>query len=74
MLTDNFVLKDKDGNVLKEKMMVQHLKVFLDERGIGEDDVYYIRSEVSGNELEVTAKTSQEEWRVYADGCLRLLD
>ncbi len=73
-MTDNFVLKDKDGNVLKEKMMVQHLKVFLDERGIGEDDVYYIRSEVSGNEFEVTAQTSQEEWREYADGCLRLLD
>ena len=35
MLTDNFVLKDKDGNVLKEKMMVQHLKVFLDEKKIG---------------------------------------
>ena len=74
MWTDHFVLKDKDGNILKEKTKVQHLKVFLDELGIGENDVYHIKSDVSGYEFEVTAKTTQEDWREYADDCLRALD
>ena len=74
MWTDHFVLKDKDGNVINEKNKVQHLKVFLDEKGIGEGEVYHIRSEVSGYELEVTKDTTAEEWREFADDCLRALD
>lgn len=74
MWTDHFVLKDKDGNVLKEKNKVEHLKVFLDEMGISDNDVYHIKSDVSGYEFEVTAKTTQEEWREYAKDCYMALD
>ncbi len=74
MWTDSFTLTDKDGIVLGKKNMVQHLKPIIDEHGLGPDDVYTIKSEVTGWEFKVTAATTIEEWRKSANDCLKSMD
>ena len=74
MWTDKFTLTDKDGNVLGEKTILQHLQPIINEKGLGPDDVYTIKSEISGSEFKVTAATTVEEWREFADECLKSVD
>jgi hypothetical protein len=74
MWTDTFTLTDKDGNVLNTKAKVQHLKPYLDELGIKPGEKYFIKSEITGWTFEVTSETTQQDWREFADDCLRACD
>ena len=74
MWTDRFTLTDKNGTVLGEKATLQHLKPIIDEKGLGPDDVYTIKSEVTGSVFKVTASTTIEDWRKFADDCLKASD
>lgn len=74
MWTDKFPLTDKDGNVLGEKTILQHLKPIINQHGLGPDDEYIIKSEVTGWEFKVTAATTVEEQREFAEACLKSAD
>lgn len=74
MTTDRFILTDESGKVLTEKSMVEHIKVFIDEMKPDAEKRFKVKSEVSGYVLEVTEKTTQDDWREYADKCLMALD
>lgn len=73
-MEDRFELKDKDGNVIAHKMMVEHLHVLFDEMEKDPDQEYVIHSTVTGYKLTVTSKTSLDEWREYAFQCAMALD
>ena len=73
-MTDRYVLIDENGTVLSEKALVEHIKVFLDKLELKEGSKFTVKSEVTGYVLEITEKTTQEEWRAYADKCLMALD
>ena len=74
MTTDRFVLRDEFGKVLAEKSMVEHIKVFIDEMKPDAEQRFMVKSEVSGYVFEVTDKTTQSDWREYADKCLMALE
>ena len=74
MTTDRFILTDASGKVLAEKSMVEHIKVFIDEMKPNAEQRFKVKSEVSGYTFEVTNKTTQDDWREYADKCLMALD
>ena len=72
--TDEFVLFDEDGKELARRKKVQHLKVYLDEIDPERNKTYRIKSRVSKEDFIITRETTAEDWRVYADNCLMLLD
>ncbi len=72
--TDEFVLFDENGKELTRRKMVQHLKVYLDEIDPERNKTYRIKSRVTKEDFIITRETTAEDWRVYADNCLMLLD
>ena len=73
-MTDRFTLKDEKGYLLVEKQLVEHIKVYLDAMKPAQGKKFVVKSEVTGFEIEVTRKTSPEEWREYSTKCLMALD
>ncbi len=74
MSIDRFILKDENGNVLVEKSMVEHIKVFFDDMKPERGKHFTVKSEVTGFELVVSVDTTAEEWRAFSDKCLMALD
>ncbi len=68
-MTDKFVLMDEEGNVLVKKMMVSHIKVFLDEKGIEPGQKFLVKSKYTDCEFSVTESTTAQEWRDFSDKC-----
>ncbi len=77
-MTDEFTLYDEDGKEVLSRKMVEHIHLAIIEQGLlkgqNADKHYKVVSDVSGYELHVSKKTTQEEWREYSDKCLWALD
>ena len=73
-MTDRFILADEDGNIIAKKMVVEHIKVILDERGIEPGQKYSVKSEYTDCELIVTESTTTKEWRDFSEKCEWALD
>ncbi len=74
MWTDRYSLIDENGTELENKMNVGHIKAYLDDMKPEPGRTFTVKSEVTGYTLKVTDQTKQEEWREFADKCLRALD
>ena len=74
MVTDRFILKDEEGNILAEKAMVEHLKVLLDDMRPEPGRRFVIKSKVTGYVFEISETTTAEDWREFSDKCLMALD
>ena len=74
MVTDRFILKDEECNILAEKAMVEHLKVLLDDMRPEPGRRFVIKSKVTGYVFEISETTTAEDWREFSDKCLMALD
>ncbi|WP_042258320.1 hypothetical protein [Butyrivibrio proteoclasticus] len=75
MLTDEFKLIDNNGVVRSTKSRVEHIHWKFNEIKSEEDIVYpwKVVPTVAGAEFIITAETTMQDWREYAEYCWRLL-
>ena len=70
MVTDRFILKDEEGNILAEKAMVEHLKVLLDDMRPEPGRRFVIKSKVTGYVFEISVTTTGAFFGLLTVNCL----
>ena len=73
-MTDRFVLWDEDGNKLTHKMMLSHIRLFIDEMHPEPGRTFIVKSDVSGYKMTITDETTIDDWREFEYQCDMALD